>query len=197
MTPPNEKIEMLCNVWRHTHNLTRMNPITETTPEETTPEEAQIEQMLERITQDPATIQFMHNMMSNMTSDTSPNRFDFWHGSGSNGISVPMVPVINWFAAMSHNPVYDIRVPMVHFATHFKPDLLVDENLAMDPECPVCLNDVNVSQGTMFQCGHHCCVSCVTQLAQQNCPLCRQVIRTITLQNEEARERTKVSKMSS
>ena len=58
-----------------------------------------------------------------------------------------------------------------------------DEKYFIDDSCPVCLEKLETSNVIALNCGHTCCVDCLTHIISprmnQNCPCCRTEINTI------------------
>ena len=58
-----------------------------------------------------------------------------------------------------------------------------DEKYFIDDSCPVCLEKLETSNVIALNCGHTCCVDCLTHIISptmnQNCPCCRTKINTI------------------
>ena len=58
-----------------------------------------------------------------------------------------------------------------------------DEKYFIDDSCPVCLEKLETSNVIALNCGHTCCVDCLTHIISprmnQNCPCCRSEINTI------------------
>jgi hypothetical protein len=54
-----------------------------------------------------------------------------------------------------------------------------------EAECPVCQENVERQNTTMFQCGHQTCITCMGKLMVRrlSCPMCRGQIRSIYTSN--------------
>lgn len=90
------------------------------------------------------------------------------------------------FIAHNGSMVEEDRIPDNLIVLEKNPENENDsEEECKDKDCPVCFNQINHCDQVVFNCSHHLCGECVTNIARHStsncisCPLCRANVHTI------------------